>query len=141
RSPGKSRCLFTAQFRHIFIRNTFMKFSLFYHSLVSDWNHGNAHFLRGIVSELLERGHEVQVYEPANGWSKENLIQEHGLQPITDFHQAYPQLRSISYEQHSVDLEQVAEDSDVVIVHEWNDPRLVNAFGELRNRIQYGSNH
>ena len=36
-----------------------MKFVLFYHSLVSDWNHGNAHFLRGIVRELMARGHEV----------------------------------------------------------------------------------
>lgn len=117
-----------------------MRFSLFYHSLVSDWNHGNAHFLRGIVSELLERGHDVQVYEPANGWSKENLINDQGLEPITAFHQAYPQLRSIFYEQGTLNLEQVAEDSDVVIVHEWNDPWLVNGFGELRNRIQYGSN-
>ena len=24
-----------------------MKLVLFYHSLASDWNHGNAHFLRG----------------------------------------------------------------------------------------------
>lgn len=119
-----------------------MKFSLFYHSLVSDWNHGNAHFLRGIVSELLERGHQVQVYEPANGWSKQQLIDTHGLEPIKAFHQAYPQLqmRGQFYEQHTLDLEQIAEDSDVIIVHEWNEPWLVNGLGELRNRIQYGSN-
>ena len=36
----------------------------FYHSLLSDWNYGNAHFLRGVVSELLVRGHQVAVYEP-----------------------------------------------------------------------------
>lgn len=119
-----------------------MKFSLFYHSLVSDWNHGNAHFLRGIVSELLERGHQVQVYEPANGWSKQQLIDTHGLEPIKAFHQAYPQLqmRGQFYDQHTLDLEQIAEDSDVIIVHEWNEPWLVNGLGELRNRIQYGSN-
>ena len=29
-----------------------MRAALFYHSLVSDWNHGNAHFLRGVVTEL-----------------------------------------------------------------------------------------
>ena len=34
-----------------------MKFALFYHSLLSDWNHGNAHFLRGVATELLARGH------------------------------------------------------------------------------------
>ena len=35
-----------------------MRIVLFVHSLVSDWNHGNAHFLRGVVRELLARGHE-----------------------------------------------------------------------------------
>ena len=29
-----------------------MRAVLFYHSLASDWNHGNAHFLRGVCSEL-----------------------------------------------------------------------------------------
>ena len=29
-----------------------MKVVIFCHSLISDWNHGNAHFLRGIVAEL-----------------------------------------------------------------------------------------
>ena len=33
-----------------------MRFVIFTHSLVSDWNHGNAHFLRGIATELLELG-------------------------------------------------------------------------------------
>jgi spore maturation protein CgeB len=40
---------------------------MFYHSLLSDWNHGNAHFLRGTVRELIRRGHEVVVYEPKDG--------------------------------------------------------------------------
>ena len=50
-----------------------MKFVLFYHSLVSDWNHGNAHFLRGVVRELKLQGNSVAVYEPENGWSLRNL--------------------------------------------------------------------
>jgi hypothetical protein len=41
-----------------------MKIVLFYHSLLSDWNHGNAHFLRGIATELIARGNEVVIYEP-----------------------------------------------------------------------------
>jgi hypothetical protein len=35
-----------------------MRFVIFTHSLVSDWNHGNAHFLRGIATELVKRGHQ-----------------------------------------------------------------------------------
>jgi hypothetical protein len=30
-----------------------MRVVIFCHSLVSDWNHGNAHFLRGVARELL----------------------------------------------------------------------------------------
>ena len=33
-----------------------MRVVMFYHSLLSDWNHGNAHFLRGIVRELIAIG-------------------------------------------------------------------------------------
>ena len=51
-----------------------MRIVMFYHSLLSDWNHGNAHFLRGIVSELLSRDHDVQVYEPQEAWSLQNLL-------------------------------------------------------------------
>jgi len=41
-----------------------MKIVYFTHSLVSCWNHGNAHFLRGVLSDLIARGHEVRVYAP-----------------------------------------------------------------------------
>lgn len=116
-----------------------MRFAFFYHSLVSDWNHGNAHFLRGIVTELLRRGHQVQVFEPTTGWSRENLLRDHGSSAIQQFYEFYPTLTSIFYDS-TLDLEQVAVDNDVVIMHEWNEPWLINAMGELRNRVQTGSN-
>lgn len=112
-----------------------MRFSFFYHSLVSDWNHGNAHFLRGVVSELLRRGHQVKVYEPADSWSRKNLINDHGVEALEQFHEFYPRLSSRLYHRDGLDMESVAADSDVVIVHEWNDPWVVNGFGELRNRV------
>ena len=62
-----------------------LRVALFYHSLVSDWNHGNAHFLRGIASELQARGHEVRIFEPEDGWSRSNLLQECGEQAIEAF--------------------------------------------------------
>ena len=55
-----------------------MRVVLFCHSLVSDWNHGNAHFLRGIVTELQSRGVEVRVFEPVNAWSVVNLLGDAG---------------------------------------------------------------
>jgi spore maturation protein CgeB len=66
-----------------------MRIVMFYHSLLSDWNHGNAHFLRGVATELLARGHEVMVYEPANSWSLINLLAEYGDEPVRKFKAAY----------------------------------------------------
>lgn len=110
-----------------------MRVVLFYHSLVSDWNHGNAHFLRGIVSELLARGHDVSVYEPRDGWSLRNLRAEHGDWPIAQFHSAYPALTSTEYSLAELDLNAALARADLVIVHEWNEHELVRRVGQHRH--------
>ncbi|MBI3543527.1 MAG: glycosyltransferase [Deltaproteobacteria bacterium] len=111
-----------------------MRFVMFYHSLISDWNHGNAHFLRGVVTELLARGHEVTVFEPGDSWSVDNLVRDHGLEPLLDFQEYYPGLSSVRYSLAGLDLERELEDADVVLVHEWNDPELVRSIGRHRAR-------
>lgn len=113
-----------------------MKFVMFCHSLVSDWNHGNAHFLRGIISELLDRGHDVEVYEPADAWSVENLVRDHGEAPLDEFSRTFPRLRSERYALHALDLDRTLDGADVVIVHEWSDPELVKRIGAHRNRTR-----
>jgi spore maturation protein CgeB len=105
---------------------------LFYQSLISDWNHGNAHFLRGVASELLARGHKVDVYEPRNSWSVANLIAENGWSPVTDFEHAYPQLNSYRYVLRDLDLSVALMDADLVVVHEWNEPELIERLGDYR---------
>jgi hypothetical protein len=92
-----------------------MKFVLFYHSLISDWNHGNAHFLRGVCSELDALGHRVEVYEPRDGWSLRNLLQDQGPTAIRAFHSAYPRLSSHFYDPATMDLDRVLDGADVVI--------------------------
>ena len=111
-----------------------MRFVLFVHSLVSDWNHGNAHFLRGIVRELQALGHEVRVYEPDDGWSRRHLIAEHGLPALDAFSLRFPGLTSLTYRLGSLDLDRMLDGADAVIVHEWNDPALVAALGRHRRR-------
>jgi spore maturation protein CgeB len=111
-----------------------MRLVLFYHSLVSDWNHGNAHFLRGAVGELLLRGHDVTVYEPADGWSLQNLRSEHGEEPVRQFQQAYPGLASTFYKLDTLDLDAALDGADGVIVHEWSEHDLVRRVGEHRAR-------
>jgi spore maturation protein CgeB len=109
-----------------------VRFLIFCHSLVSDWNHGNAHFLRGITTELLARGHDVTVMEPRDAWSVQNLVAEHGDAPIRRFHEAYPQLSSSRYDPAELDLDAALDGADVVIVHEWNEPELVARIGAAR---------
>lgn len=108
-----------------------MNFVLFCHSLASDWNHGNAHFLRGVVAELLARGHAVEVYEPAQGWSRTQLLAEHGRAPLQAFVERFPALDACRhlYELDTLDLESALDGADVVLVHEWNEPALVARIG------------
>jgi spore maturation protein CgeB len=108
------------------------RFAIFCHSLVSDWNHGNAHFLRGIYTALLNRGHEVSVYEPRDSWSLANLKRDYGDRPVQDFHAAFPRLQSTEYDVAELDLDRVLADVDVVLVHEWSSPELVRCVGEHR---------
>jgi Uncharacterized protein conserved in bacteria len=109
-----------------------MRVVIFCHSLVSDWNHGNAHFLRGIASDLLERGYELEVYEPADAWSVKNLVDAHGEAPLHRFQAAYPALASRRYDPASLDLDQALDSAGLVLVHEWNEPELVERIGSHR---------
>jgi spore maturation protein CgeB len=111
-----------------------MRIVWFAHSLVSDWNHGNAHFLRGVVAELQARRHDVEVWEPAHGWSRSMLLADRGERALGEFREAFPDLRARLYDVSSIQVDAVVEDADVVIAHEWSDPWLVAALGHARHR-------
>jgi spore maturation protein CgeB len=106
-----------------------MRIVIFCHSLISDWNHGNAHFLRGIAGELHTRGHEVVVYEPADGWSLSHLIAEAGAEAVARFHRAFPALQPRIADLERLSLDEALEGADLVLVHEWNPPSLVERIG------------
>jgi spore maturation protein CgeB len=110
---------------------------IFTHSLISDWNHGNAHFLRGVASELVSASYEVRILEPRDGWSLQNLTAEHGTAPIAAFERAYPIVRSEFYDLATLDLDAELDGADVVLVHEWNPHALVRRVGEHRARHDY----
>lgn len=114
-----------------------MKIVLFYHSLISDWNHGNAHFLRGVTAELISRNFEVNVFEPENGWSYSNLIREQGKEAINNFAKAFPGLKTNFYNPASIDYDRMLNGADLVIVHEWNERALVKKLGRLKEKYQY----
>ncbi len=108
-----------------------MRFVYFTHSLASCWNHGNAHFLRGVLRDLVARGHEVRAFEPAGAWSRENLRADGGPAAETGWQDAYPELSSTVYDPDA-DLAGLVDGADVVVVHEWNEPALVAGVGRLR---------
>ncbi|MBR0654178.1 CgeB family protein [Plastoroseomonas arctica] len=108
-----------------------MKIVYFTHSLLSCWNHGNAHFLRGVLRELIHRGHDVVALEPRDSWSLGNLIAEHGLSGLDSFHAAYPELRPQQYASLA-EIEPALDGAELVLVHEWNTPALVAELGRRR---------
>jgi spore maturation protein CgeB len=110
-----------------------MKIAYFTHSLLSCWNHGNAHFLRGILAELQRRGHQVLALEARDNWSLANLVADHGMEGLAAFAKAYPQLKTRRYAL-GTPAEELIDDADLVIVHEWNEPKLVSEIGRLRSR-------
>jgi spore maturation protein CgeB len=110
-----------------------MKIVYFTHSLRSCWNHGNAHFLRGVLSELITRGHDVRAMEPEGAWSLTNLLKDRGEAGLSAFRESYPELSSRTYTRPEEGAAQ-AWGADLVLVHEWNDPELVAAVGRLRAR-------
>ena len=110
---------------------------LFYtHSLVSDWNHGNAHFLRGVMRDLVRRGHQAAALEPRRSWSRDQLVADQGEAPVVRFSQTFPELKSISYDE-DFEHERALAEADVVIVHEWTDPALIARIGMARRSLDF----
>jgi len=110
-----------------------LKIVYFTHSLASCWNHGNAHFLRGVLRELQALGHDISAWEPEGSWSLDNLLKDAGPAGLEPWRQAYPDLSSRTFKA-AAEAEAACDGADLVIVHEWNDPALVAVIGELRTR-------
>ncbi len=110
-----------------------MNIRYFTHSLRSCWNHGNAHFLRGVLRALGRMGHSVLALEPEGAWSMQNLLADGGEGALEAWREAYPSLQTVVYGAED-DPAALADGADLVIVHEWNEPGLVAALGDLRRR-------
>lgn len=114
-----------------------MKFVLFYHSFSSCWNHGNAHFLRGLARELIARGHVVVVYEPADGWSLTNALRDGGAEVVAEAGGLVPGVELRPYRLANLDLDRALDQADVVIAHEWNPAALIAALGRCRRHGRF----
>ena len=120
-----------------------LRIRMFAHSWISDWNHGNAHFLRGLAEALRRRGHEVRCYEDEKSWSAANLQTEgveQAARAIAGFRSAFPDL-DVRFYRNDVTLTQFAQQelrhSDIVIIHEWNDPQIVRTILSLKPLLKF----
>lgn len=110
------------------------------HTLRSDWNNGNAHFLRGLMRALRQVGHEVTVFEPEREWSIDNLRTEpSGERSLQRFLETYSDLDIRTYALlNSVELwKERLRGFEVVILHEWNPPELAQILLTLREQVGY----
>ena len=103
------------------------------HSIRSDWNNGNAHFLRGLLRGLHAMGHAVTAFEPADSWSYTHLLEEgeRGLRSLAQFAATYPELDVRTYNEPG-ELASAAHEADIVIVHEWAERALIDQVLALR---------
>lgn len=98
----------------------------FAHSIRSDGNNGNAHFLLELMRNLIVLGHDGMILEPEYGWSVSNLRTEAlGERALRQFEAAYSELLIRSYSSNVDDIwEETLRGRDIVIIHEWNPPAL-----------------
>jgi spore maturation protein CgeB len=120
-----------------------LKIRLFAHSLISDWNHGNAHFLRGLMRALGQMGHEVRSYEELGSWSLSNLVKsedDRAIEAIDQFRRTYRDL-SIHFYRNDATLHpflaEELKDVDIVLIHEWNEPTVVNTILGLKSTLGF----
>jgi spore maturation protein CgeB len=109
-----------------------MKVVLFCQSIVSCWNNGHAHFLRGVTRELLWLGVDVVVYEPKDGWSRMNAVKDGGASVLAEAAELVCGAAVHTYDAGRIDLDRATDGADLVIVQEWNAPALVAAIGKHR---------
>ena len=115
----------------------------FAHSWVSDWNHGNAHFLRGLAQALQCAGQKVRCYEELGSWSLTNLIKhesDRAIQAIDDFRRAFSELNVQFYENDARLKDWLLDElrgAEIIILHEWNHPLLVNQVLDLKSKLGF----
>lgn len=118
------------------------RIAYFAHSLRSDWNNGNAHFLRGLARAMSAVGHDVRIFEPCTEWSIEHLREEQrGDNSLAKFQEVYSDLHIATYKQddsaNPAFWRSALRDRDIVIFHEWNPPALAHVLLGLRDETNF----
>ena len=117
-----------------------LRLAYFAHTLRSDWNNGNAHFLRGLMRAMVQLGHDVTVFEPETEWSIDNLLEEvNGRRSLDTFLETYAELRVQTYAAEETEefWRERLLGVELLILHEWNKPELAQMLLNLRKDLGY----
>ncbi|HEY4011348.1 MAG TPA: glycosyltransferase [Acidobacteriaceae bacterium] len=117
-----------------------LRIGYFAHSLRSDWNNGNAHFLRGLLRALHCAGNEVTAYEPESAWSIDNLLAEgEGPKALDRFTTLFSDLDIQTYAADDTNelWRERLRGMDLIILHEWNPPELASLLVNLKEELGY----
>ena len=117
-----------------------LRIAYFAHTLRSDWNNGNAHFIRGLLRALGRVGHDVTAFEPESDWSIDNLRTEpRGEQSLQRFLEIYSDINVQTYATKGTEelWRERLHGIDIVILHEWNPPTLAQMLLRLRGELSY----
>ena len=104
-----------------------MKVIIFSHPLLSDGHNGHAGLMPGIASELRSRGHNVVVYEPRHN-SLLEVLAAGSLASV--FRPGRRGVSTQSYSVKSLDVNRILSGADLVLVHAWSEPEVINLIGE-----------
>jgi spore maturation protein CgeB len=92
------------------------------------------------VDELRKLGHKVRCYEPDDAWSLVNLLRDPSASDsLRAFDAAFPDLDWRGYDCQHLEpfLDDELRDADIVVVHEWNSARLVEAVASRKKRFHF----
>jgi len=89
-------------------------------------------------------GHQVRCYEEIDGWSLRNLVHEgeSASGAIEEFHRTYPELDVRFYrsdETLGTFLNHELAGADLVLIHEWNAPQVVQEILSRKERMGFRS--
>lgn len=119
-----------------------LRIAYFAHTVRSDWNNGNAHFLRGLLHHVGLAGSDVTIFEPGHEWSINNLREEPlGERSLRQVEETYPDLNVELYrpeqlQEHAL-WRRTLHGFDLVVLHEWNPPALAQLLLEVREELGF----
>ena len=95
--------------------------------------------MRGLVRALVQMGHTVTCFERESDWSIDNLRDEGeaGHKSLLQFETVYPEIRVAFHNADRDALRAALQRTEIVVVHEWNPPELIDVLLKLRDEIGF----